>query len=329
MEKADPFFSVIILCWNSNQTIQRCLESLNVQTERDFEVLLIDNGSTEPISQELISSFTRLSIQLFRLQQNIGFAAGNNYGAARAKGAYLVLLNSDAFPATDWLQNIRKAIRKYPDCFFASKLIMANHPERMDGMGDVYHVSGLMWRKANNSPVIRVRNVEGEVFSACGAAAVYPMETFNKVNGFDEDFISYAEDTDLSFRLRLLGYHCIYLPDAMVYHIGSGSTWRRSDLSVYYGHRNLVWTYVKNMPGAWLWLLAPIHLVMNLMMIVVGVTRGQGKVMLRAKMDALRGLPVMWKKRSQIQRTRRVAANKLIQRMDWNPFSPVIRLFRK
>lgn len=329
MEQARPFFSILILCWNSNYTIQRCLESLNAQTETDFEILLIDNGSTEPIPEELISSFSSMPIRHLRLEQNIGFAAGNNYAAHLAKGDYLVLLNADAFPAPNWLEKIRMGIDKYPGCFFASKLIMANHPERMDGMGDVYHVSGLMWRKAYNSPVETVSNLEGEVFSACGAAAVFPGEAFKKVNGFDEDFVSYAEDTDLGFRLRLLGFRCMYLPDAVVYHVGSGSTSRRSDLSVYYGHRNLVWTFIKNMPGAWVWVLAPLHLAMNLLMILVGVTRGQGKVMLKAKLDAVRGIPKNWRKRVLLQRTRSVPSFKLIKEMDWNPISPVIKLLHR
>jgi GT2 family glycosyltransferase len=329
VEQAPPFFSVIILCWNNSQTIRRCLQALDSQTERNFEILILDNGSTEPISQAFIGSISQLPVQLYRLEKNIGYAAGNNYAAARARGAYLALLNADAFPGPDWLANIRLAINKYPNCFFASKLIMADHPERMDGTGDVYHVSGLVWRKAYNTPVASVPDKEGEVFSACGAAAVYPAEAFHQLGGFDEDFVSYAEDTDLSFRLRLVGYRCIYLPNAMVYHIGSASTRRRSDLSVYYGHRNLVWTFVKDMPGAWVWVLAPLHLAVNLLMLLLGIARRQGQVMLTAKLDAVRGIPVMWEKRVRVQATRRVPSYKVMQAMDWNPLSPVIKLLYK
>ena len=329
MEPAHPFFSIIILYWNSNQTINRCLEALNDQTDRDFEILIIDNGSSVPIPGESFGSNPQLVLQIYRLEQNAGFTGGNNFAADKAHGDYLVLLNADAFPKADWLENIRKAIHKYPNYFFASKLIMANNPERMDGMGDIYHASGLVWRKAYNTLVSSTRDEESEVFSACGAAAVYPMDAFRKVNGFDTDYFSYAEDVDLSFRLRLLGYKCIYLPKAVVHHVGWGSSGRRSDLAVYYGHRNLVWTFVKDIPGIWVWLLAPLHLVANLLMIGLGISRRQGRVMLKAKADALRGVPSMWKKRVQVQRNRRVPIHRLLMVMDWNPISPLIKLLHR
>jgi GT2 family glycosyltransferase len=329
VEQAHPFFSIIILCWNSNQTLKLCLDAINSQTDHDFEVLVIDNGSSEPLPGGLAAAYPQLPIQERTLEQNIGFAGGNNLAAGMAHGDYLVLLNADAFPKPDWLENIREAIHKYPHYFFASKLIMANQPERMDGMGDVYHISGLAWRNAHNMLVSDVRDEEIEVFSACAAAAVYPIEAFQKVKGFDEDYFSYQEDIDLSFRLRLMGYKCIYLPEAVVLHVGSGSTSRRSDLSVYYGHRNLVWTFIKDVPGIWVWLLAPLHLAVNLFMILVGISRQQGRVMLKAKKDALRGIPSMWKKRAQVQGTRTVPIHRLLLAMDWNPVSPLTKLFLK
>lgn len=319
---------MVILCWNSNATIHRCLHSLAEQVEDDFEVLLVDNGSSEPIPAEISSVYPGLNIQLYRLEKNTGFAHGNNFASTKARGEYLVLLNADAFPQPEWLQNIRNAILRHPKSFFASKLIMADRPERLDGVGDVYHVSGLVWRKAHNSLVANMRDEESEVFSACAAAAVYPIKAFREVGGFDEDYVSYAEDTDLSFRLRLRGYTCFYLPGAVVFHIGSASTEHRSDLSVYLGHRNLIWTYVKDFPGAWVWLLAPLHLAVNICMIGVGISRRQGQVMLRAKWDGLRGIPAIIRKRSNIQRSRTVPGYKLMLAMDWNPVSPLIKLIR-
>ena len=329
MNIAKPYFSIIILCWNSSQTISTCLEALNVQTSQDFEILLIDNGSTQPLPKDLFEKFPNLNIQFYALEHNAGFAGGNNFAAKHARGEYLVLLNADAFPKRDWLENIRAGIKKYPQSFIACKQIMADHPERLDGSGDVYHVSGLAWRKAYNTLISHASDREGEVFSACGAAAAYPSDAFHHVNGFDEDYFSYIEDVDLSFRLRSLGYKCVYLPDAVVYHVGSGSTGRRSDLAVYYGQRNLVWTFVKDMPGISMWLFAPLHVLTNLLQLVLAVFRRQGKVTLKAKLDAVRGLTEVLRKRKEIQRSRSVSAYSLLREMDWNPLSPIIKLIHK
>jgi GT2 family glycosyltransferase len=302
------------------------LDALSAQIYQDFEILLIDNGSPEPVSTDLLRNYSHLSINFFIRKDNAGFAGGNNFGASHANGSYIVVLNADAFPDPDWLENIRKGINKYPNCFFTSKLIMANHPDRLDGTGDVYHISGVVMRKSYNMQISTIRDQEGEVFSACGAAAVYPTQAYKLVNGFDDDYFSYLEDIDLGFRLRLAGYKCIYLPSAIVYHVGSASTHRRSDLSVYYGQRNLVWTFVKNMPGIFMWLLAPYHLFANILMIILGIFRRQGMVTLRAKRDAILNFPAILKKRKQIQSTRSVPAYKLVLVMDWNPISPIIKL---
>ncbi len=113
------------------------------------------------------------------------------------------------------------------------------------------------------------------------------------------------EDVDLGFRLRLSGYRCLYVPMAVAHHIGSATTGgQRSDFSVYHGHRNLVWTYVKNMPGALFWFLLPLHLLLNLITIVVFTARRQCRVILKAKWDAIKGLPQAWIKRKKIQNKR-------------------------
>src|SRR5205085_72619 len=140
-----------------------------------------------------------------------------------------------------------------------------------------------------------------EIFSPCAAAAMYRREVFRAAGGFDEDFFCYAEDVDLGFRLRLAGYKALYVPDAVAYHVGSATTGRRSDFSVYYGQRNLVWTYAKNMPVGLLFLYALFHLAINIATVAALAMRGQGMIALRAKIDALKGLGTVLRKRRAVQ----------------------------
>lgn len=322
-----PFFSIIILCWNSNNYIHKCLESLKNQTFQDFEVLLVDNNSPDPVPGSLINDYSTLNIRHYRLNTNLGFAGGNNFGASKAKGGYLVLLNSDAFPTSNWLENIKKAIDLYPQSFFASKLLMANYPSRLDGTGDTYHFSGMVWRTNHNRLEKNVRQQEGEVFSACGAAAIYPKAAFDEVGGFDEDYFAYVEDVDLGFRLQLVGYKCIYLPDAVVHHVGSGSTQRRSDLSVYYGQRNLIWTFMKNIPSPLIYFLLPFHILANIFLLIISIFRHQGKITLQAKVDAMKKIPKFIMKRKKIHDQRKISVCKLISLLNWNSLSPIKKFF--
>ena len=161
-----------------------------------------------------------------------------------------------------------------------------------------------------------------EVFSACPAAALYSREEFLKVGGFDEDYFSYFEDIDLGFRLRLSGGKCLYVPEAVVHHIGSASTGKRSDFSVYYGYRNMIWTFVKNMPNPLIWIFLPFHISAILFFVIYLTLRGQGKVISRAIFDAIHGLPKMIEKRKHIQKNRKIKAIELIKVMSTGLLEP-------
>ncbi len=297
--------AVIIVNWNGGRFLEGCLVSLMRQTQIPGEIILVDNASTDG-SLEIARRFP--AVRVIVLAQNTGFARGNNLAiaAASAESEWIALLNPDAFAAPRWLETLLMAAEANPEFdVFGSKLVNAADPVVLDGAGDVYHVSGRVWRTAHSVPMTSSSETECEIFSPCAAAALYRRSAFEEVGGFDEDFFCYVEDVDLGFRLRLAGYRCLYVPQSVAHHVGSGTTGgQHSDFSVYHGHRNLVWTFVKNMPGVLFWLLLPLHVALNLASIVWFALRGQGGVILRAKRDALLGLPKMWRKRRQVQKTR-------------------------
>ena len=147
-----------------------------------------------------------------------------------------------------------------------------------------------------------------EVFAPCAAAALYRRTAFEAAGGFDEQYFCYFEDVDLGFRLRLRGLRCVCVHDAVVRHVSSGTTGYRSDFAVYHGERNAVWTFFKDMPGPLLLLYLPQHLALNAAALVYYPLRGQGRVVWRAKLDAVRGLPSILRRRAKIQTMRAVSA---------------------
>ncbi len=151
-------------------------------------------------------------------------------------------------------------------------------------------------------------SVDTEVFAPCAAAALYRRKAFDEVGGFDEQYFCYFEDVDLGFRLRLGGHKCVYVHSAIVEHVSSALSGYRSDFAVYHGERNAVWTFFKNMPSGLLWLYLPQHLLLNLAALIYYPWRGQGRVVLRAKFDACRGLGDVLKRRKLVQRSRRASA---------------------
>jgi len=318
-----PVVSVLILYWNNASHVRRCLDCLAKQTLKDFEVIVVDNGSADNMNILPQDKQEDLMLLTEKLETNKGFAAANNVGARRTRGKWLALLNADAFPEPDWLEKLLHTAEESPEfTFFSSRQIQANAPELLDGAGDSYHITGLAWRRYYNKSVQEYGHITEEVFSACPAAALYSREEFLNVGGFDEDYFSYFEDVDLGFRLRLGGAKCLYVPEAVVHHVGSASTGKRSDFSVYYGYRNMIWTFVKNMPSPLIWILLPLHASAILFFAIYLTLRRQGKIIWRAIFDAMQGLPKMIEKRKTIQKNKKIKMSELLRVMSTGLFEP-------
>lgn len=316
-QNSETKVTVIIVNWNGELFLERCLAGLMAQTVPPHEIILVDNASSDR-SVEIARQFS--GIQIMLLDQNTGFARGNNLAikAASEESEWIALINPDAFADPCWLDKLLAATLANPKFdFFGSKLVNAVDPALVDGAGDSYHVSGLVWRMGHGTSVSTLAQNECEVFSPCAAAALYRRSALCEIGGFDEDYFCYVEDVDLGFRLRLAGYRCLYIPQSVVRHVGSGTTGgQHSDFALYYGHRNLVWTFVKDMPGILFWLLLPLHVSLNLGSIIWFVLRGRGGVILRAKGDALLGLPKVWRKRQFILKSRVASIGEIWRQLD-------------
>jgi GT2 family glycosyltransferase len=251
------------------------------------------------------------------MPSNVGFAPANNRAVEMIKDCrWIVLLNVDTVVDENWLNALVQAALAHPECaYFGSLLWMANSPGLVDGTGDVCHCSGRHWRRDHGAPISQMHvSTEGTV-APCGAAAMYRYDAWLDVGGFDEAYVSYDEDMDLGLRLCLAGHKYRHVPESSVQHIGSAVAGRCSVYSVYHGERNLVWTYVKNMPGILFWKYLPQHLLFNLLTVALFIIRGRGLSVLRAKWDALRGLPRVWRQRRVIQKSRRIRVREFDARL--------------
>jgi GT2 family glycosyltransferase len=307
-----PRVAVIVVNTNEGGFLRRTLPLLERQTLPPHRIIVVDNGSTDGSPDEIEERHPR--VEVLRLGRNAGFAAANNAGVRAAEDAdWVGLLNPDAYPEPGWLEAlVRTAVARPAYSMLASRQLSAEHPDLLDGAGDLYHVSGLSWRRDEGRPADGPRVLHaGEVFSPCAASALYRRDAFLSVGGLDEQYFVYFCDTDLAFRLRLAGHRCWYVPEAVVRHVGSGTTGRVSDFTVYLTHRNLIWTYVKDMPPALFWAYLPQHLAINLLLLVRYALRGQARAALSARLHALRGLPRVIRQRRRVQRGRTASALEL------------------
>ncbi len=303
--------AVVVVNWQSSDYLEKCLNGLAEQSMKPERIVVVDNS--RDLVQEQFDKMGLLDLRIIRPERNLGFAAANNLGARYAAGCHwLALINPDAFPHRNWLWNLLRAAKENPEfSFFGCRLVKSGSSGILDGTGDAYHTSGLVWRQGHGLAETDLDRAAREIFSPCAAAALYRLDAFLEVGGFDDSYFCFSEDVDLGFRLRLGGHRCLYVPDAVADHVGSGVTGSHSDFSVYHGHRNLVWTYMKDMPGPLLVRYLPQHLLLNLVSILWFSLKGQSKTIMRAKLDALRGIPQVWRKRRAVQAKTRVPSWKI------------------
>ena len=314
--------AVIVVNWNSGNDLEKCLDALNKQTHPPKQTIVVDNASSDDSLNGIGKKFPQ--VELICLSENTGFSRANNLGVNKVRDCdWVAFLNPDAFVEPDWLENLLAAALENPEfSFFGSHMKKHGILDELDGTGDVYHVSGLAWRRDHGLSASFTKRGTGEVFSACAAAAMMRRDVFLEAGGFDESFNSYFEDVDLGFRIRLLGHRCLYVDSAQVAHVGSGATHRYSEYATYHGNRNLVWAYVKNMPGILFWVYLPQHLLVNVAALIWFTLKGKGRTVFRAKWDAVMDLPRVLAERKTIQQTRKVSIGDIKKAMVKGWFLP-------
>lgn len=307
--------AVIIVNYNAGTMLRDCLSALGRQTVRPARVLVMDNGSRDGSIDQCRPDFPW--VEFHPLNANLGFAKANNLGIELASDCeWVALLNPDAFAEPTWIEAFERRALEYPDTdSFASSMVSAHQAGILDGAGDAYRVDGLAWPRFQGGKVAKLLAHSAEVFSASAGAGFYRRGAMVAAGGFCERYFCYYEDVDLGFRLRLRGGRCRFLPDVVVRHVGSAVTGKGSDFSIYHVHRNVVWTYIRNMPGFYAWFYLPAHLAANLASIGLFVRKGQGRTIFRAKWDALKGLPQALRERRRIQRERAVRPRVVIEAM--------------
>lgn len=297
---------MVIVSWNGRRYLDVCLSAVGAQQGVSAEIVLVDNASTDGTVEHVRAHFP--DVRVVALASNRGFAGGNNAGAREARGEYLAFLNNDTAADAGWLRALRAGIDlKSGFALATSRIVYMHDPGVIDSAGDGLFRWGGAFKRHHGEPA-ESAGAPVEVFGVCGGACLMPKAVFDELGGFDEDFFASHEDVDLSYRARLRGYRCRYVPDAGVRHHGSATLGTISRFAVFHGQRNLEWVYLKNTPASLLVRTLPGHLLYNAAAAAHFARLGLLGTFLRAKGAALAGLPGVLRKRAAVQRASIVGA---------------------
>lgn len=310
-----PLASIIIPHYNGKQHLETCLGSLRRQMVTDFEVLLVDNGSTDGSQAYTRAEFPE--VRLIELGRNQGFTGACNAGFAAATSPILILLNNDTETDPHWLENLLDAFDRHPEVgSIASRMMLFDRRDHFHTAGDLVRLDGTpgnrgVWQKDEGQ-----YDNEEYVFSACGGAAAYRREVLAQVGYLDDAYFFSCEDVDLGWRINLAGWRVLYLPTAIVYHKLKATG--GSVTGSYYDGRNFLYLIAKNMPSSLIrrhwrviwrgqWLITREAL---------RHWRGEAaRARLRGQLAGLLKLPTLWRKRRQVQQLRRLDDDSLMSRL--------------
>ena len=299
--------SVVIPNWNGISYLPTCLNALSNQTICDFEVIVVDNASTDG-SHEMIESKYPM-VRAIGLATNTGFTGACNVGIRAAQGNLVALLNNDTEAADNWLEELVSAFDRHQNAgIIASKLMLFDRRDVFHAAGDLFRSDGTssnrgVWQKDVG------QYGEGYVFSACGGAAGYRREMLNQVGLLDESFFFSLEDVDLAWRAQLQGWKTVYAPSAVVYHrlsaTGGGTT------ASYHDGRNSIYVLIKDVPNS-VWRTYWTSILWRQIILAWQALRSwrgkDARARLRGQLAGICAIPILLSRRRMIQSTRKVSS---------------------
>jgi len=322
-----PVVSVVVVNYNRLDLLKSCLESLSVQLFRDFEVIVVDNGSRDGSVRLIRTEIGKLVDKAVFLDENTGFTGGCNRGIEEASGLYVALINNDAEADPHWLSELVKAASENPSVgMLASKIVFVG-TGLVDKAGHLMFPDGQNRGRGTGERDCGQYQIEEEALFPDGCAAFYRRDLLAETGGFDEDFFAYADDADLGLRARWLGWSCLYIPQALVYHRHSSTTGSFDPEKIYWVERNRIWLALKNLPFILL-LASPAFTAYRFAWNAAAAVTGRGSagsfrrahssftlasVLFRATWDGWMGLPVQLRKRKEIKRSKKIGNYEFIK----------------
>jgi GT2 family glycosyltransferase len=324
-----PAVSVAIATLKSGAPLAACLSALRLQTFRDFDVVVVDNGGCE----DLESFLKILEFRILRPGHNVGFAAAVNLVLRNTDSAWLATLNDDAAPEPEWLEEMLSAADNHDRTGhgrtghgrigMCASLIKLAHAGHVDSAGMLICRDGNSRQRGHLRPAASFAQSE-EVLCPSACAALYRRGMLEDIGGFDEDFFMYCEDTDLGLRAQWAGWRCVYAPRAVVHHLYSATAGAFSPLKARLVERNRLWVAIKNFPLGLILLVPAASLTRYLFqLLAIWAHRGAASAFVRSKenrgatvfaivagawWETFRMLPALMRKRVECARRRRMTS---------------------
>jgi GT2 family glycosyltransferase len=290
-ESGHPLVSVLIVNTNELHHLLECLPSVCRQTYPNYEVIVIDNCSSDGSVGYIREHFPEIRVEESR--ENLGYPGGNNRGMEIAQGDYFAILNPDTIVAEDWLEELVDSLETDPTAGLAtSKILLMDDSDSINACGNVVTVTGLTFCRGVGKPGTSFDQPE-EVTAVSGCSFLVRRSLIEEIGPFDADFVSYLEETDLSLRALLIGSKSIYVPTSKVLH---NYAFRFNERKCFHIEKNRLYMLFKIFRPRTLFLMAPVLVMTEALVWGYVLTRGP-----RFLKQKWRGYTWLWRNRDRIR----------------------------
>jgi GT2 family glycosyltransferase len=294
---------VVVLNHNGERFLGPCLDSVLQQRDVEFDVIFVDNGSTDGSVVFVRQQFP--AVRIIALGRNSGVAAGYNAGMQAVTGEFIVVLNNDTHVQAGWLRALHDAANTDPTIGAVSSLLCRDdQPDVIDSAGIALNVTGYAWDYLSGCPRTDAGLSARRVFGASAGAALYRRAMLLDVGMFDERFFAYLEDVELAWRARLRGWHAVVAPDAVVLHRHSATSGEGSRFKRWHLGRNRVWLLTQVYPNPSCWCYLPLIAGYDLLASVYHLLVWRDTSAVLGRVRGLRDLGPALRRRAEIQRNR-------------------------
>jgi GT2 family glycosyltransferase len=294
--------TVVIVNWNGKRYLKDCLNSLEQQSNRAFDTIVVDNGSNDGSAQFLQQNYP--NIKVIALDRNIGYSVGINLGIQNAQSKYLIALNNDTKVHSNWLEELLKMAESNSHIGSCQPKIMSiQNPQLIDSVGLAIKKNGEAYQIGFQEKDHGQYDKFTELLGACSASVLYRREALMQIGGFDADFFAYFEDVDIALRLNKAGWKCMFVPTSIVYHYGSATAVNESPFKTYLLTRNQYFYRIKNQSaGLTLQFLLerPKDISKNALPLIKKRQFGVFTSMVKGNIDGLKSFSKMYHKRSAV-----------------------------
>lgn len=267
--------TVVIPNYNGKEFLKDCLDSLQKGTIVPA-IVVVDNGSSDGSTAFIKEHYPQ--VQVIAFSENRGFSAAVNAGIEYADTPYVFLLNNDTTVHEDAVTCLEREMDNHPNAFsMEARMVQMKNPDKLDSAGDFYCALGWAFARGKDKPYHTFER-KSKIFSACAGAAIYRKSYFEKTGLFDDNHFAYLEDVDIGYRARIYGYDNYYIPEAIVYHVGSGASGSRyNEFKIRLSARNSIYLVYKNMPFLQMLLNLPFLLLGYLVKTLFFIKKGFGR----------------------------------------------------